>query len=104
MDTIITIKRGSSRADRRRRYKVVVDNQYLGSIKDGESKSFAVSPGEHELALKIDWCSSNRVRFNIASNQTVTFDCGSSLVGPKIALALFYVLFAWNRYLWLKQV
>lgn len=102
MPTTITISRDSGYADRLRDYRVLVDRIEEAGIGNGETKTLEVSPGEHELLLKIDWCRSNAVRFEISEDQTVKFSCGSSLRRSRPGLAIYYVLFARNQYLWLK--
>ena len=102
MPTLIAISRDSGYADRLRKYRVVCDATEIGRISDGESAEFAVSPGAHRLVLKVDWCSSEEVHFNIGTDQVVHFSCGSSLRGFRLFLAMYYVLFARARYLWLR--
>jgi hypothetical protein len=102
MPTTITISRDSGYADRLRDYRVLIDRIEVAGIGNGETKTLEVSPGEHDLSLKIDWCRSNAVSFEISADQTVKFCCGSNLRGPRLVLAIYYVLFARNEYLWLK--
>jgi len=99
---MIKLKRDSGWADRARAYKVVLDDEVIGSIKNGEEKEFDVHVGRHELFLKIDWCSSNSISFD-ADGSVLNFECGSSLRGWKIFMAMIYIIFIRNKYLWLKQ-
>lgn len=103
MTTTITITRDSGYADRVRDYRVCLNGTEIGRISNGQTKSFEIEPGEHKLALKIDWGGSNAVPFSIGSNQSCTFVGGSSLRGLRIFLSIFYVIFARSKYLWLKQ-
>ena len=103
METSISLTRDSGYADRVRDYVVILDGREIGRIADGENKTFAVPPGEHELRLKIDWCGSNTAKFKLNAGEQVAFDCGSSLRGPKLFLSLFYAIVARDRYLWLAQ-
>lgn len=44
-------------------YKVVLDGNIIGHIKNGEEKEFDIPEGNHDLFLKIDWCRSNVLSF-----------------------------------------
>lgn len=100
---IIKIKRDSGYADRIRVYHVMLDGQMVGKISNGESIEIAIEPGNHELFLKIDWCRSNKIDFVISADEIRAFDCGSSLIGIKVLLAIVYVTFLWNEYIWLRD-
>jgi hypothetical protein len=99
---MIRIKRDTGYADRVRAYKVVLDGNVIGEIKNGQQVEFDVAPGKHQLNLKIDWCRSNIVDFEI-NQSTVEFECGSNLRGFKILLAIFYVTFLRSKYIWLEM-
>lgn len=55
------ITRESCKFDSKRRYKVMIDDSCIGSICNGETKTFDLSQGNHELFLKIDWCRSQKI-------------------------------------------
>lgn len=99
----IKIKRDSGYADRLRAYKVVLNGEVIGKITNGQTVEFDIPKGIHKLQLKIDWCRSNIVEFEM-KNKTIEFECGSNLRGAKIFLALFYILFLSNKYIWLKKI
>jgi hypothetical protein len=102
MTTTLSLKRDSGFADRLRDYRVLLDGREIGRIGNGEDKDFAVTSGHHQLVVKIDWCRSNIVTFDIAEDQSAKFICGSSLTGTRRAFAIFYVFFAPWKYLWLR--
>ena len=56
---MIKINRETDYADMMRSYKIVLDNEFLGKINRGETRSFQIKEGRHTLYLKIDWCRSN---------------------------------------------
>jgi hypothetical protein len=85
-----------------RAYRLIVDGKKIGRIKDGQTKTFPVEPGEHKLFLKIDCCSSTTLSFSLPANHSARFVCGSNLWGLEIFLIPFYILFARKNYLWLK--
>ena len=99
---MIRIKRDTGYADILRAYKVVLDGNVIGEIKNGQQVEFDVAPGKHHLNLKIDWCRSNIVDCE-ANQDTVEFECGSNLRGSKVLLAIVYVLFMRSKYIWLRM-
>lgn len=99
---MVRIKRDSGYADRIRAYKVVLDGKVVGEIKNGQKLDFDVAPGKHRLNLKIDWCRSNIVEFEMAGN-TIEFECGSNLRGFKLLLSLLYITLLRSQYIWLKR-
>jgi hypothetical protein len=101
--TNLTVVRDSGYADRLRAYKIVLDGVVIGTIGNGETKTFPIVPGPHSLSLKIDWCGSKPVKFAAADGTSVAFDAKSNLRGPKIAGALWRSIFAWNSWLLLEQ-
>lgn len=58
-----------------RAFTVVIDSESEGKLRDGESQSFSVKPGEHELNIKIDWIRSNRVVISCERGQVHQFQC-----------------------------
>lgn len=99
---MIRIKRNTGYVDRLRAYKVVLDGNVIGEIKNGQQIEFDVPPGKHHLYLKIDWGRSNIVDFEV-NQDAVEFECGSNLRGFKVLMAIFYVLFMPSKYIWLKM-
>ncbi len=104
MSSFIEITRDQGYADKGRAYVVLLDGKELGRLNDGESKKFSVAPGAHRLALKIDWCGSNEVEFNLRDQQTLKFEARSNLRGSRLFLAGLYVFFAPKKYLALAQI
>lgn len=102
VQAIMRIRRASEFADRLRAYKIVLDGDVIGTIKNGQELEFKVPSGRHQLRLRIDWCGSNIVDFE-AQGEVMEFDCGSSLKGWRFLLLLLYVTILRNEYLWLKK-
>jgi len=100
---MIKIKRDSGYADRLRAYKIVVDGNVVGEIKNHQEIELDISHGKHELFLKIDWCRSNVVEFEWDGNGDIKFECGSNLRGLKILLSILYITFLHSKYIWLKE-
>ncbi|MTI96927.1 MAG: hypothetical protein FH749_15905 [Firmicutes bacterium] len=101
---MIRIKRDSGFVDRVRAYKVVLNDEVVGTISNGQQIELNVPPGRHRLNLKIDWCRSNIVEFEM-SEHPINFECGSNLRGAKFLLPfieIYYITFGRNKYLWLR--
>ena len=97
----IKLERESKYMDRIRKYQVIVDGEEVGTIKNGESATFKIAPGPHELVLQIDWASSPPVTIDARPGGTVRLACR-----PKAnpLNALYYILFARQKYLELDVV
>lgn len=96
---MVILKRGKSFTDKMRAYKVLFDRTEIGKIRQGDLMQFSVPEGKHTLQLKIDWCTSKPVTFEL-TQQPITFECGS-----KTAIkAIFSAFFKKNDYIWLNRV
>ena len=100
---MIKIKRDSGYADRLRAYKVVLDGNVVGEVKNGQQIEFDASQGKHELFLKIDWGRSNVVEFESDGSSDIEFECGSNLRGLKIPLSIVYATILRSKYIWLNK-
>ncbi len=101
----LSIRRVSFFADRRRRYRVFVDGQKVGLLGDGDGPLIVqVSPGPHNLCVKIDWCSSNTLRVDVKPGQRLVAECGSNAQGANVFMMLLYTLVKIHDYLWLRQI
>ena len=94
----ITVNRTSEYSNRLRKIQLLLDNQVIGEIKNGEVKIINVNPGKHTFKAKIDWCYSNEIEFNINNEENKEF----SLKGTSSLLALYYITFAKDKYLKLE--
>lgn len=100
---MITIHREKSYADKFRAYKVILDGQHVGNIKNGGTFDVEASKGNHSLKLKIDWGESPTVEFTTEGGQ-VSFECGGSLKGIKAFFWIYYITLGRKNYIWLQQV
>jgi hypothetical protein len=103
-DAIVRITRSSSYADRLRSYQILIDGREAARVKAGQSLEISVSPGSHSVVAKVDWCGSNTINFDVGAGHTACFECASKLPGPRLLLALVYVVFMKNQYLTLAQI
>lgn len=99
---VIRISRDEAYADSLRAYEVVLDGCVVGGIWQGQTVELDVPPGNHTLALKIDWGRSNIVRFDMG-RRIINFKCGSSMRGRRVYLILLYMTLLFNRWIWLRQ-
>lgn len=98
--SFIKINRNKTYADAARAYAVLLDGEKIGEIRSGATAEFPVTAGAHRISLKIDWCGSPEIEFDVRENEIVEFDCGNN---TKTFLAFFYILFAPKEYLWLEK-
>ena len=79
------------------KYKVFLDDVFIGKIESGGWLTVEVSNGIHKIFLKIDWCSSNILEI-VKGSDVITLECGEN--PNKIKNSLFRP----KDYLWIKQV
>jgi hypothetical protein len=60
-----------------RTYKVVIDGNPAGDIRRGETKTFDVPPGQHEIHLEIDWAQSRKLELNLSSGDVASLTCSA---------------------------
>jgi hypothetical protein len=102
-ETQITVQRTTSYVDRLRAYKIKIDDVVVGKLKARDSVTIPLTPGRHSIVLRIDWCGSETIDFEVQPGEHVIFECGSSLQGWRVLLALLYITFLANQYLWLRK-
>jgi hypothetical protein len=60
-----------------RTYKVVIDGNTVGDIRRGETKTFDVAPGRHEIRFAIDWASSRRLDLDLSAGDVASLTCSA---------------------------
>jgi len=60
-----------------RSYKVVIDGNTVGDIRRGETKTYDVPPGRHEIHLEIDWAKSRNLELNLSSGDVASLTCSA---------------------------
>jgi hypothetical protein len=86
--------------DKLRAYKIFVDNQEVGAIKQQGEFHFGVAPGKHTVQLKIDWCYSPTVEVEVAMGSTASLTCEP---GAHPLLSLLYITLLRKRYIRLQE-
>jgi hypothetical protein len=99
----IHLHRKSEWLDFLRSYEIILDGVQIGILKRGECKEIKVTPGEHEMSLHIDWCSSNSVSFT-ARDEDLKFECGNNVKGLRVLYSFLYITIWRNDHLWLKKI
>ncbi|MCK8826767.1 hypothetical protein MWH25_03280 [Natroniella acetigena] len=87
----IKLLRTSQAVNSGRNYEIYLDGEQEGKIADGEEEIIEITPGKHEIYVKIDWCKSKKITLNLEKDEEVKLLCGSKLVGWKQWLTLFYL-------------
>ena len=79
---VLTRDRGGWR-DRFRSYAVMVDKQEVGQVRRGQRLEIPVTPGLHQIFLKIDWCTSPTVEVDAGPHDVIEMSCAPA--GPATA-------------------
>ena len=99
--SVVISRKSAGWRDRARSYVVLIDDQPAAKIKHGQRVEVPVTPGRHELHLKISWCSSRSFTFHAGPGEVAEFYCEPG--GPASA-ALGQVLADTDRYIRLTRV
>lgn len=98
--TIHVERRAGGYTDRARAYTVLVDGAESGKIKHGESVDVPVSPGTHEVQMKIDWARSPALQVEVADGEQVRLSCAPNANPLTI---LWYTTIGRDRYIDLSR-
>lgn len=85
--------------DRARSYQVLIDGAQVGTLRDNEAKEFLIDEGEHQIQVKIDWCSSPELNIRVMGEQA-RLRCGPNATP---FTAILYVLAKPSKYLFLEE-
>jgi hypothetical protein len=99
----VMVRRTSQTANSLRSIAIFADGQKVGQLKNGESRAFELSPGEHQIFAKIDWCKTPLLAVSVKAGETIDLIVGSEMTGWRIFLAAFYLLFS-SKLIYLKFV
>jgi hypothetical protein len=100
--TVLVVRRlPTPWTDRARDYRVLVDGQQRAMIGNDSTVQIGVTPGEHVVRLKVDWCSSPEVAVTIPHGAIVRLECRPNAGALS---ALLYVTIWRNRYISLTTV
>ncbi|TWT33968.1 hypothetical protein KOR34_38040 [Posidoniimonas corsicana] len=101
---MITIHRQWRFSDWSRGYRVMVNGKKVGVIRNGQVKSFAVASGPCEVSVRLDWCGSRKVGFELSPDEDRRLECASAFTLVTNILQPYYALFRRDRFLTLRMV
>jgi hypothetical protein len=99
--TVVISRKSGGWRDRGRSYLVLVDGEPVTKIRHGQRIELPVPGGQHELFLKISWCTSRTISFEAQPASVVEFFCEP---GGPASTALPDVLGDPDRYIRLTRV
>jgi hypothetical protein len=97
----IVVLRRTGKVDRFRSYRVLVDGERVGSLRQGEQKEFDVAPGRHKVEVIVDWGRSPAISVDLKPTDSVRLECTSQ---ASISSAVFRIFFRRRQYLSLRRV
>ncbi|MBS1620599.1 MAG: hypothetical protein JST10_11525 [Bacteroidetes bacterium] len=89
--TKIIVSRSSEWLNRMRSYKIIINSDESGSVKNGGSEEFSVLPGSNTVQCKLGWYSSRPFTLDIKEGETVYLRVRS---GMKLYWPLFMLVVA----------
>jgi len=78
MGSVTIERRRAIWRDRFRSYVVTIDDKKVGTLRSGETKSFPLDAGPHEIRATIDWCGSPSVTVDGAADTRLVCQCNGS--------------------------
>lgn len=108
MAEIVLTRPTGYRTDRLRPYRVIIDDQKIGAIKPGETEVFSFPPGSHQLQLKIDWASSEKLQVDLGDDDQVKFVCTPRVKEDGVTMVIglkmiYWLTFGCRRYIDLRH-
>ena len=62
-------------------YEVLVDGDQVGSISEGETRTFPVQAGQHRVQVKCSWLASPELAVEVSADVTTVLQCRSTAFG-----------------------
>ncbi|WP_053367745.1 hypothetical protein [Bacillus sp. FJAT-27245] len=98
----IHLKRKSQFANKLRKFKIYLNNKYVGVIRDEEEIILPVEQGKNQNYLKVDWNKSEIYEFDINAGEIIHLLCGSPFKGMKLLIPIIPLFL--DKQLFIKQV
>jgi hypothetical protein len=57
-----------------RSYRILLDDQFVGTVRNGKAATFAVTPGHHRVQARIDWTGSPVVEIEPTADVEIHLD------------------------------
>jgi hypothetical protein len=93
----VIIERTSEYQNKARKIGIYINGEKVGTISDGESQTFEVTPGKQQIFAKVDWCRSKKNEIIFSENEVKTLVLGGYKYGGImtqfiLVILLFYYL------------
>jgi len=85
-----------------RNYKIFIDGLERNIVPNNASVELDLESGTHFIQLKIDWCTSNEIEFEIAENETKYFQVEAAKWAS--LLMFYYITFGRKSFLKLSRL
>jgi len=92
----IIINRKNEWVNSRTSYRVLIDGNEVGVIKNGSSEEFIIEPGAHSVTLKLGIYSGVTMTLILLSNQTIYLKTHSAWKFFKLFQTLFFIVLVLN--------
>ena len=90
----LTVSRSKEWNNKVRTMKLLVDNAEIGTLANGDTKTFEIAPGMHTFQARISWYSSPEIPFMMAGGENKSISvCGNKLVNVLSWIALGIIIF-----------
>ncbi len=100
----VEIHRVKQWANKARTIGIYINNEKVGTIRNGETKTFELDCKENEIYAKIDWCKTIPLKVKAIEDKTIKFELGSNVTGWKMFIALLYITTKASEYLYLRKI
>lgn len=88
----LIISRRKEWINKARKYNIFIDGVKKEVINNNEVKEIELEAGEHQLVLKVDWCSSPEFKVNILDDKAKSVEV-SNFKQARWIYPIFYVVF-----------
>ena len=92
----IVIKRKTNYAGYFRSYQIILDGTKIGTLKNGETKEFETTSGEHFIQSKVDWFCSRELPLKLREEDKKVITIGDSYYGWLLLFGLGNIMFSTN--------
>src|SRR5207244_741059 len=89
--------------DSPRAYRIMVDGSEAGTIECGEELRFNLTPGDHEVVARLDWCRSKALPIGIRAGEVTELEVGNNLRGWRKLAIFYFFTFGYSDYLYLRH-
>ncbi len=100
----VEIRRPRLHADRLRAYRILVDGQEVGRVRNGGTITIDLPSIAHVLQAKVDWCGSPLLRIEKSGENLCVLEVGFNGSTFRQFMPYLYITFLRNRYLYLTEI